>query len=177
MKIAFKSTLSLHRSRKAKNEDNDCTVHAIANAWGIEYDKAHELARRYFKRDNGKGAFTDNILMSLSGLDRDCAFPPVVDGMKFKFKGTCMECRHWAELIGESMLLVNRKYPKGRDWEGNRAYGAYTIGKFIQDHPIGRFFVLVKGHACAIVDGVLYDMPGYNREGHQRRIEMAWEVE
>ena len=82
----------------------------------------------------------------------------------------------WARLVGDSKMLVNKRYPKGRNSEGERVYGAYTIGKFIKDHPTGRFFILVKGHACAIVDGVLYDMPGFDRSGFKRPIQLAWQV-
>lgn len=32
-----------------------------------------------------------------------------------------------------------------------------TLRKFCEENPQGRFFVLVRGHALAVVDGVVYD--------------------
>lgn len=34
---------------------------------------------------------------------------------------------------------------------------ATTLGRFIKDHPVGRYYVCVRGHALAVVDGVVYD--------------------
>lgn len=32
-----------------------------------------------------------------------------------------------------------------------------TLRKFCEENPQGRFFVLVRGHALAVIDGVVYD--------------------
>ena len=32
-----------------------------------------------------------------------------------------------------------------------------TIGQFVKKHPVGKFYCCVRGHAFAIIDGVLYD--------------------
>jgi hypothetical protein len=40
-----------------------------------------------------------------------------------------------------------------------------TINQFIKKHPKGRFYCLVRGHALAIIEGVLYDY----KEGGRRR--------
>ena len=146
MNIAFKNTLSLHCNPKARLENNDCTVHAIANAWGIKYNEAHAYAKQYFKRSSKAGASIYYILESLGGLKSQRKFP-VINGHTMEFKGAAPESIHWAHFIGVDKMLVNKRYPKGRNSEGERVYGAYTIGKFINDHPIGRFFILVRGHA------------------------------
>jgi len=41
----------------------------------------------------------------------------------------------------------------------------------MEQHPIGRYFIIVKGHALALVDGVLYgnfneQYNGFRREVH-----------
>jgi len=175
MNIAFKNTLNLHRCSKSQNEVNDCTVHAIANAWGIKYADAHKYAKRYFNRETRAGASLFDIISSLSKHNTSIKFP-CINGYNVEFKGAAPKCMFWASLAGDRKMLVNKRYPKGRNSEGERVYGAYTIGKFIKDHPAGRFFILVKGHACAIVDGVLYDMPGFDRAGFKRPIQLAWQV-
>lgn len=42
---------------------------------------------------------------------------------------------------------------KGPYSKGNRI----TIKKFCQSHPEGRYWVFVRGHALAVIDGVVYD--------------------
>ena len=32
-----------------------------------------------------------------------------------------------------------------------------TIGQFVKKHPVGKFYCCSRGHAFAIIDGVLYD--------------------
>ena len=53
------------------------------------------------------------------------------------------------------MLLTSFKNHKVTEIDFNGRY--VTIKKFCEDNPRGRFFVLVRGHALAIVDGVVYD--------------------
>ena len=175
MNIGFKNTLSLHRCSQSQNEFNDCTVHAIANAWGIKYADAHEYAKRYFNRGIRAGVSLFDVITSLSKHDTLIKFP-CINGYTVEFKGAAPKHMFWAHLVGDSKMLVNKRYPKGFNTEGERVYGAYTIGKFIKDHSAGRFFILVKGHACAIVDGILYDMPVFDHGGFKRPIQFAWQV-
>jgi len=60
----------------------------------------------------------------------------------------------------------------GRSWEGLDKHEV-TIGTFCKYHPKGRFYCIVRGHALAIVDGVVQDS-GRNRAG--RRIYKAYEI-
>jgi len=48
-----------------------------------------------------------------------------------------------------------------------------TIGTFCKYHPRGSFYCIVRGHAFAVVDGVVCDS-GRNRAG--RRIYKAYEI-
>lgn len=47
-----------------------------------------------------------------------------------------------------------------------------TIKEFTIKHPNGRCFVVVRGHALAIIDGVVYD----HSEKPRRQIQAAWRV-
>ncbi len=47
-----------------------------------------------------------------------------------------------------------------------------TINKFVKDHPKGRFYCVVRGHAFAIIDGVVYD----HSKKPRRQIQHAWRV-
>ena len=49
-----------------------------------------------------------------------------------------------------------------------------TVNKFVQRYPTGTYYVLIRGHVFAIMNGTVYDTiepkPG-------QRIKMAWRVE
>jgi len=47
-----------------------------------------------------------------------------------------------------------------------------SLKKFINKHPEGRFFVVSRGHAFAVVDGVVLDY----KEGLRRQVKHAWRV-
>lgn len=47
-----------------------------------------------------------------------------------------------------------------------------SIKEFLQKHNKGRYYILVRGHAIAVVDGVLYDY----KEGMRRQITFAARV-
>lgn len=47
-----------------------------------------------------------------------------------------------------------------------------TINRFIKENPRGRFYCLVRGHAIAIVDGVLHDF----EEKPRRQIKLAYRI-
>jgi len=49
---------------------------------------------------------------------------------------------------------------------------AITIGQFVKKHPIGRYYVCVRGHALAIIDGVVCD----HSERFRRKIIFAMRV-
>lgn len=36
-------------------------------------------------------------------------------------------------------------------------YDRPTVGQFLKAHPVGRFLCMVKGHAFAVRDGIVYD--------------------
>ncbi|QGK90348.1 hypothetical protein QE345_gp041 [Pseudomonas phage vB_PA45_GUMS] len=47
-----------------------------------------------------------------------------------------------------------------------------TLRQFAEENPEGRFWIAVKGHAIAIIDGVLYDHTNDKR----RTIWHCWQV-
>lgn len=56
--------------------------------------------------------------------------------------------------IERALASVKRyKVVKGPYSRSNRV----TLKQFVNNHPEGRFYVLVRGRALAIIDGVVYD--------------------
>ncbi len=64
-------------------------------------------------------------------------------------------------------ILNNPKYKKQT---------GYTLKSFIENNPVGRFVLIVQGHAVAIVNGVLYANTGENAVGLYRSVWMGFEI-
>lgn len=47
-----------------------------------------------------------------------------------------------------------------------------SLAQFCKKHPVGRFYVLVRGHALAVIDGVVHD----HSEKPRRMVTKAWRV-
>ena len=62
--------------------------------------------------------------------------------------------------------LVNPKYKKET---------GYTVKSFMEQHPTGRYFMIVKGHAVALVDGVLYGNSCEQYDGFRRPVRYVIE--
>lgn len=60
---------------------------------------------------------------------------------------------------GMAMYQISAVMTKlGKDRE--IAYKGMTINRFVKDHPKGSYYVLVRGHALAVVDGIVQDWTG-----------------
>jgi len=60
---------------------------------------------------------------------------------------------------GMAMYQISAVMTKlGKDRE--TAYKGMTINRFVKDHPKGSYYVLVRGHALAVVDGIVQDWTG-----------------
>lgn len=47
-----------------------------------------------------------------------------------------------------------------------------TLNQFVKKHPKGKYYVLHRGHAFAVVDGVVYD----HTNGKRRQVTCAYRV-
>lgn len=47
-----------------------------------------------------------------------------------------------------------------------------TLAQFCKDHPEGRYWVFVSGHALAVIDGVIHD----HKHGPRRKVKFAYRV-
>ena len=133
----------------AKGEQNDCVVRAFMNAAQMTYTAAHEMVARVFGRKPGHGTFgTIGILRTVIERKEE-----IVPGRSIECLGVNMagiDCTK--SLAAEKGVLINPRYPKG-----NGRFAPFTVGKFLQQHTTGAYIVIVKGHALAIRDGIMYD--------------------
>lgn len=106
-----------------KNEYRDCTVTAVATAFNLHYNEAHDFMSQWCERKNRRGVY----------------FKTAFEGSHLWYKTTEIPY-------------------KGSRWDGDyNKENNITVGQFLEQNPTGTFIVLVRGHAFAIKDGVVYD--------------------
>lgn len=126
-------------SKIAKGEINDCVVRAFASSFEVSYDYAHKYVAEEFKRQPRKGTFGTAmkiVNMSTGGV--------AVNNKKIYPIG---EKRNRITIPYSLTYKVKVK--------GELIERQMTVGTFIKKNPKGTFFVLVKGHAFTIKDGVV----------------------
>lgn len=136
------------QSDLAKQETNDCAVRAFMVSLGISYDQAHKFVKDNFKRENRKGTYTQMYMDNILGRQKN--------GYKMRLMGY-----HPSRAWGDRKKLLNPKYKKET---------GYTVKSFMEQHPVGRYFIVVKGHALALVDGVLYGNQDEQYNGFRRQV-------
>jgi len=146
----FKDSIHISESQSdlAKKENNDCVVRAFMVILDLPYEKAHKFVADKFKRENRKGTYTQMYLEN------------ILNHQKNGYKMTLMGY-HPSRAFGDRKKLLNPKYKKET---------GYTVKSFMEQHPVGRFFIMVKGHALALVDGVLYGNGSEQYNGFRRQV-------
>lgn len=125
-------------SEIAKNETNDCVVRAFASAFDVTYDFAHQYVEKHFQRQPGKGTFGTSykmITMSNNGVE--------INGKNIYLVGDKISDFMWGALRYDAKL------------KGQKIKREMTVGRFIKENPKGTFFVIVRGHAFTIKNGVV----------------------
>lgn len=125
-------------SKKSINERNDCVVRAITETFEIPYDEAHSIASDKFgrKRRNGVTSLYPSFLtlikenFKIGGYELD--FIPT---WNLVYSGS-------KKRIGLFDNVDDKKYK-------------ITVGMFLKQRPLGRYLVIVSGHAFSIVNGVI----------------------
>ena len=121
-------------------ERSDCTVRALVKTAGLAYDDAWKWIAIKMKRRPRRGPTHRNAVNAMNNTQQ-------INGKKVKPLGHGRTCR----------LLngVERKM---------------SLKTFCQHNPVGTFYVLVRGHALAVIDGVITD---HSKAG--KRVKHAWE--
>ena len=151
--------LSESQSELAKKENNDCVVRAFMSALDISYDQAHAWVKKNMNREDKKGTYTVAYGKNVIGKTKN--------GYKVDFIGSHPSKEYFNTRIGSNKILVNKQYKKAT---------GYTLKSFIENNPVGRFVLIVQGHAVAVVNGVLYANTGENTYGLYRSVWMCFEM-
>ena len=117
----------------AKNETNDCVVRAISSAFEMHYDEAHQFVKVKFGRKDRKGT-----AFFVGGMRRMVDDKVKINGKSFQTMGN--EYGHVSYEVKVKGQMVKRNM---------------TTGTFIKKYPVGKYLVVVRGHAFSIVDGTV----------------------
>jgi hypothetical protein len=137
----------------AKTESNDCVVRAIASAFEIHYDESHKLVAKIWFRRNREG--TRNFAGGMRNM---------VDN-KILING-----KSFSNLGGQYGSMKYDVKVKGQIVKRNM-----TTGTFIKKNPVGKYLVVVRGHAFSIIDGKVVGNTG-DATMKKRVILYAWKV-
>lgn len=145
-------------SSLAKSETNDCVVRAIASCFDIEYNVAHQFVKDKFGRKPRRGTYgTPAKIVDLHDKDT------IVNGKTI-------------HLVGErknNSMIGSLKYPVRIG--GKSQMRDMTVGRFVELHPTGTFFMLVRGHAFTLKDGTIIGNPD-DAERLRRPLRCVFEI-
>ena len=143
-------------SSLAKNEKNDCSVRALANAFNVTYDVAHLFAATKLERKARKGLkgmfSTLNVLGEVTfELFSNTLFPET-----------------------KTYKLDGKLKPRNPDYTHKPVQ--FTVKTFCAKFNKGTYILTVNKHALCIKDGIVIDNPNYKFTGYRRVVESSIKV-
>jgi hypothetical protein len=156
------NVIASQQSKLADKENNDCVVRAFMCALDITYDQAHAYIKKEMKRVDRKGTYTSAYAKNVVNT--------VKNNKKIHFIGTHPSKAYINNMVcgnAKKKILANNKYYKPT---------GFTLKSFIECNPIGRFVLIVQGHAVAIVNGVLFGNATEQYHGIYRSVWYGFEM-
>ena len=129
-------------------DNNACTVKALSATFGVSYDDAYAYAAKMWDRVKGRGVATSKMLTT---------FPGSFDLESFVLGRSVARVKATKDYKQPDKTIKTRKM---------------TLGTFTSTYKTGTYYVLVKGHALAVIDGEVVDF----KEEYGRKIMYAWKV-
>jgi hypothetical protein len=130
----------------AKNETNDCVVRAVASAFDVHYDRAHDFVKTTFGRKDRQGTYG-----FVRGMNKIASDRTRIGRKSCKPMGKLMK-----NSVGFSTFYSLSYEVKVK---GVKTLRQMTVGTFIKKNPKGTFILCVRGHAFSIKDGVVMGNP------------------
>lgn len=145
----------IKQNKSYYNRDNNCcTVLAVMNAFDMTFEDAQEYMRLNCGRKKNKGILFDKVFPE-SPLGKKCEV--------IEFKGKHVNgCKYVLAEMPNGVYDTVESKPKQN----------ITLGKFCKEYNKGTYIVLVRGHALAVKDGVVYD----HSEKPRRQVRFAYKV-
>lgn len=127
------------RGAYTDKDNNNCTVRALCNTTGIDIETAtKEFA--LVGRKNGEGSLRFHEVYSKYGAKIVGVYGTTICAYDY-FKWS-----HKNLLPSQRVALFESYRKKG-----------CTLNRFIEENPVGKFIILIRGHATALVDGKIID--------------------
>ncbi len=132
----------------AAGEKNDCTVYAIATAFDMDYDAAHQEVADRMNREENLGVKRSSILNALS-------------------EGTTIN--------GKTVTRVIKSPTKTYKVYGNAIPRQLRLSSFAKENQEGTYVILTRGHALTLKNGVFMD--NLNETKTRALVEVAIKVD
>lgn len=140
-------------SQLAKYENNDCVVRSFMVALGLTYEDAHDFVKKNLNRKDKEGTYTSIYVKNILGTKKN--------NLKIKYFGHA----EYKQPIG---VPSNKVIKNGKS--------NYTVKSFCEQYTTGRYVLIVRGHAMALVNGVLYGNSVEQFKGFRRPINYVIEM-
>ena len=147
-----------HVSSLAKYEANDCVVKAVAVIAECTYDEAHKSVKKHMKRYYRTGVPTPALYKYMN----ERHYPVITE--------------HADHLpIGQSKIKYQPHTTYVAKRTGKKTFCKMTVGTFAKQFNQGKYYVLIKGHIFAIVNG---EILGNRQDATKIRtyVLRAWKV-
>lgn len=125
-----------------KNESNDCVVRAVRSAFDVEYSDAHYFCETKLNRKRCEGTYTNWYL------------PKIKQAFNKKIKRLGKK-NDWGRV--ELTRPKNTRYwdPETSEYKRRIERVPFKVKEFVKAHPKGSYIITVRGHAFALVNGVV----------------------
>lgn len=127
-----------------EGKKNDCFIRSLVNAFGYEYDAIEEICKKHGMEDNA-GIYPKDLISVASEL-----------GLEGLIIGKTRTAR-WLNFPDVFMHDETEK----------------TLGTVVKDLNLGRYVIIIKGHAVALEDGNLIDTAPINSKA--KVVMILWE--
>lgn len=134
IKVTNAKTLVAQDSIIAQGESKDCMVYAIASAFDLPYDEAHQVVKEKFGRQDRKGTSNLALVSTMTSL---IAGQDPING----------------KVVVEKIFNPSKVYHlHGKDIERRN-----RVNTFIKEHSQGTYLILTGNHALVSKDGEMID--------------------
>ena len=140
----------------SKSEKNDCVVRAIQHSFGVDYVDAHHFCETKLNRVSGQGTYTNVYLPKIKQ-----AFGQKINKMGKDGRITRVKKSKITRWSNEKSAFVKKR---------ETLQVRYKVKDFLKKFNIGKYIVIVRGHAFALVEGKVIG----NLEDSKRLTREVW---
>ena len=134
-------------SMLSDKENNDCVVRAVSHAFDVDYIEAHHFCEMKLHRKSGEGTYTSRYMPKIKQ-----AF-----GKKMKQLGKANKYSDFRHITRPQKSKTEVYSNAKQKWVTKRVVKQvpYKVNEFVKAHGEGNYIVTVKGHAFALINGVI----------------------